>query len=149
MPAAPLKLIAQDADGLAAVSAHLQDAIGRVADTHFDRRGRRFALALNRFRWEDRIAARTPGPPQRQRAMLLIADVSRVRSRQVNREDPDSLLVLLAMTFTPEAEAGGPGGTLRLALAGGAEIALDVDAIEVSLRDEGLPWNAQSTPRHG
>ena len=144
---APLKLIAQDSEDLQVLSVHLQDAIGRVADTGFDPRGRRFALAMSRFRWEDQAAR--PAPPLRQRTVVLIEGAVRVRSRQLNRNDPESVLALLAITFTPATGDPGPAGTLTLAFAGGAEIALDVEAIDVSLRDEGAPWIAQSTPRHG
>ena len=48
----PLKLIALDADDLAIVSAHLQDAVLKAADIVYLPREQRFALALRRFDWE-------------------------------------------------------------------------------------------------
>ena len=48
----PLKLIALDADDLAIVSAHLQDAVLKAADLVYLPREQRFALALRRFDWE-------------------------------------------------------------------------------------------------
>ena len=47
-----LKLIALDEDDLAVVSAHLQDAVVKVADIHWRPSEKRLVLALNRFDWE-------------------------------------------------------------------------------------------------
>ena len=46
-----LKLVALDADDLAIMSAHLQDAVTKVADMAFLPREKRFAMVLNRFDW--------------------------------------------------------------------------------------------------
>jgi len=54
VPAAarPLRLLAEDADDLAVISAAVQDAVGKVGELSFEREARRFTLVLNRFRWE-------------------------------------------------------------------------------------------------
>lgn len=46
-----LKLIALDAEDLAVVSAHLQDAVLKVADMAYLPREKRFAMLVNRFDW--------------------------------------------------------------------------------------------------
>ena len=46
-----LKLIALDADDLAIISAHLQDAVLKMGDVAFLPREKRFAAVVNRFDW--------------------------------------------------------------------------------------------------
>ena len=50
--APPLRLQALDAEDLALISAHLQDAAVRVGDIAFLKERRRFALVAARFDWE-------------------------------------------------------------------------------------------------
>ena len=64
----PLKLIALDADDLAIISAHMQDAVFKVGDLSFSARSGLFSLAANRFVWEK--AARTTKSFERRRAAL-------------------------------------------------------------------------------
>ena len=54
-PMPDLKLIALDADDLAVISAHLQDAVMKVGDLAFLPREKRFAAVANRFDWMDAI----------------------------------------------------------------------------------------------
>ena len=44
-----LRLLAEDAEDLAIVSAALQDAVGLVGDIAFDAKAQRLTLGLNRF----------------------------------------------------------------------------------------------------
>jgi hypothetical protein len=47
-------------------------------------------------------------------------------------------------------EAGEDGaGVLRLVLSGGAEIAIEVEALSVTLTDLSRPWEAKAVPSHG
>ena len=52
-----LKLVALDAEDLAVVSAHLQDAVLRVGDIAYLAAEHRFALAARRFDWRRRTSA--------------------------------------------------------------------------------------------
>ena len=47
-----LKLLALDTEDLEVISAHVQDAVVRVADMGYARGDHRFALLMNRFDWE-------------------------------------------------------------------------------------------------
>jgi hypothetical protein len=58
---------------------------------------RRFAVLLNRFRWEE--AGRRP--PERVRALLVIEDALKVASQGIDRDDPDLVLSLLTLSWTP------------------------------------------------
>ena len=50
-----LKLIVLDADDLAVISAHLQDAVLKVGDLAYLPAERRFAALGNRFDWADAL----------------------------------------------------------------------------------------------
>src|SRR6202041_1001412 len=105
------RLLAEDADDLEVISAAIQDAIAHVGDLEWDPKGRRFTLALNRFRWE------APGLllGGRVRAGLQFGSVLAVKSRNLRREPRDAVVELLAVRFEPGADA--PGGRVRLAFA--------------------------------
>ena len=145
---APLRLIAQDAEDLRVVSALVQDAVVPVTELKFDPRRRRFAVLLNRFRWEDRDQARRSGRPfERVRSLLVVEDVRKVQSMGFDRADKDLVLSLLSMSF----EAGEDGtGRLTLILAGDGAVALEVEALEVRLDDVTRPYRAPSgkAPHH-
>ncbi len=139
-----MALRALDADDLRVVSTLTQDAVFPISEMTWDRKRRRFALLLNRFRWEDR-GRRTA--PERVQSVLVIEDVIRVASQGVDRSDNDLILSLLALEWT----AGEDGtGRITLVLAGDGAVALDVEALEVTLRDVTKPYVAPSgqAPQH-
>lgn len=144
----PLRLVAQDADDLKILSALVQDAVLPVTEISHDAKRRRFALMLNRFRWEDRDAAEAVGRPyERVRSVLVVEDVARVQSFGFDRSDKDLVLSLLAIDF-----AAGEDGTGRvtLTLAGDGAIALEVEALDLRLDDVTRPYRAPSgkVPQH-
>lgn len=145
---APLRLVAQDAEDLKVISTLVQDAVLPVTEMSFDPRRRRFALLLNRFRWEDRAEAERVGRAyERVRAMLVVEDVLKVQSFGFDRADKDLVLSLLDIGFA----AGEDGtGRLTLTLAGDGGIALDVEALDLLLDDVTRPYRAPSgkVPRH-
>jgi hypothetical protein len=47
-----LKLLAEDADGLAVIAAAAQDGLVKAQDIRFDARSRTFGMEINRFQWE-------------------------------------------------------------------------------------------------
>jgi Protein of unknown function (DUF2948) len=144
----PLRLVAQDADDLKVISTLVQDAVLPVTELKHDPRRRRFALLLNRFRWEDRDHASRAGRPfERVRSLLVIEDVLKVQSFGFERTDKDLVLSLLSMEFT----AGADGtGRLTLTLAGDGAVALDVEALDLRLDDVTRPYRAPSgkVPTH-
>lgn len=145
----PLRLVAQDAEDLRVISTLVQDAVLPVTELKFDAKRRRFALMLNRFRWEDRSQAEQVGRAyERVRSVLVVEDVRKVQSMGFDRADNDLVLSLLSMDFAP----GDDGmGRLTLVLAGDGAIALDVEALEVRLDDVTRPYRAPSgkVPQHG
>src|SRR5262249_11254581 len=96
----PLKLLAQDEDDLAVISAAMQDAVAKVGDIVFEPKGRRLTIAFNRYSWE-------AGGGARVRSGLQLGGVLKVETRKVRRDAPDSVIEILAMTFEPGAPPGG------------------------------------------
>lgn len=146
---APLRLIAQDAEGLAVIAALVQDAVFPITEMSLVRQKRRFALMLNRFRWEDRVAAERAGRSfERVQSLLVFEDVLAVRTQGIDRADKDMILSLLDITFTPGEDGTG---LVTLILAGDGAIGLQTEALDATLRDVTRPYLAPSgkVPEHG
>ncbi len=146
---APLRLKALDAEDLSVLSALVQDAIFPGSEMRWLPQERRFALLLNRFRWEDIDAATKRGRPvERVQSVLAVEDVMKVRSQGIDRREADTILSILAVAFTPGEDGAG---TVELTLAGDGAIALDVEALEIVLKDVTRPYIApsQKMPDHG
>lgn len=145
---APLRLKALDVEDLAVMAALVQDAVFPSGEMKWDSKARRFAILLNRFRWEDAPNAKARKRSfERVQSVLAIEDVMKVQSQGVDKSDPDMVFSLLAMAFV----AGEDGaGRLELTLAGDGIIALDVEALEVILQDVTRPYVAPSNkaPAH-
>ena len=114
----------------------------------WERPKHRFALLLNRFRWEDEDAARRRGRAfERVQAVLAFDNVLHVASQGIDRSDKDVVLSLLSVVFEPGEDAAG---TVMLTLAGDGAIRLSVEALEVVLKDVTRPYVAPShhSPDH-
>lgn len=145
----PLRLIAREAADLPVLSALVQDAVFPSGEMRFDRRARQFAVLVNRFRWEDREAAQAAGRGfERVRSLMVVRDVLGVRSSGIDRKEADTIYSLLSIAFIEKAEGSG---TLTLTLAGDGAIALEVEALDVTLDDVTRPYLAPSrkAPDHG
>ncbi len=138
-----LKLMAEDAADLDIIAAAAQDALLRVGDITYDKKARRFAALINRFRWE---LAGEKGPFERVRSALSFESVLAVKSRKVRMDAPDAVASLLSVTFTPDPDP--PSGNVRLVFAGGGEIALEVECLDALLMDMGAAWRTPRRPDH-
>jgi hypothetical protein len=127
-----LTLIGQNGDDLPAISALLQDATVRAADVAWDRRGRRFVLLANRYRWEAPVSSRV-------RSALRIETVAAVQRQNWPRGD-DAVLNLLGLTLD--------GDWLVLTFAAGVAIRVQVEVIEIVLEDLAAPWPTARVPKH-
>ena len=139
-----LKLLALDDEDLAVVSAHMQDAVFKCGDLQYWPSKKQFALAANRFAWEETEAGDKPF--ERRRAALVFKQVKGVKSIGFDRDNTESVQSLLAVTY--EKDGDGPDGAIELVLAGGGSILLDVECIEVQLADTGGAWETKLKPRH-
>ncbi len=137
-----LKLAALDADDLAVVSAHLQDAVLNAGDLSYLRKARKFALVANRFVWEHGAKAEHF---ERRRTGLHFDRVTGVKVQNIDRSDREAVLSLLSIGFE---ETDAPSGTIILAFSGGGTIRLEVECIEAQLSDLGPAWATEHLPRH-
>ncbi len=148
----PLRLRAEGADDLAVISSLAQDAVAKVADVSWAKGRRRLVALLNRFRWEDRPeAAIDRRPPERVRSILTIEQVESVQARGVDPSDAETVVSILAIGFETSDDPEDPSGVITLHLAGDGDVAIRVEALEISLEDVSRPWLAPSgkTPDHG
>lgn len=143
----PLRLKALDVEDLGVLSGLVQDAVFPGSEVKWDRAARRFALLLNRFRWEDADSAETRKRDyERVQSVLVIEDAMRVQSQGVDVRDADMVLSLLSVTF----QAGNDGGGyVELTLAGDGAIRVEVEALEVVLKDVTRPYIAPSKAKPG
>ena len=138
----PLKLAVLDADDLAVVSAHLQDAVAKVGDMAYLPKEKRFAMLVNRFDW----TAAGEGAALRRRAGIHFERVLGARTRGFNPHDRETILNLLAVEFE---EHDVPSGLVTLYFSGEAAIELEVECLEMAMSDLGPAWSARHQPRHG
>lgn len=145
---APLALRAVAKDDLDVISTLCQDAVLPLAEMSWQKSQRRFALLLNRFRWEDQTAAeRRDRPYERVQTMLMFHDVLNVQTAGLDLSDKETVLSVLAIAFD---EKDACGGRVELTLSGDGAIAVDVDCLEVTLKDVTRPYLAPSrkAPTH-
>ena len=144
----PLRLKALDAEDLGVLAALAQDAVFPASEMRLDSKARRFALLLNRFRWEDAPnAERRKRDFERVQSVLVIEDVMSVKTQGVSKDDPDMVFSLLSISFEPSEDGMGQ---VLLTLAGDGAIAIEVEALDVVLRDVTRPYVAPSkkAPAH-
>ena len=134
-----VKMSAASALDLTVMSSYLQDATVRVGDMAWIPSQRRFGLVCNRFMWEETGATR-----HRCRSGLHIDHVIMARTRGFAPRNKDHMLELL----TIHASEHDDKTTIRIAFAGGADVHLDAEVVEVHMDDIGEPWNTPHVPDH-
>lgn len=139
-----LKLVALDEEDLEIISAHVQDAVIRVGDLHYEASTKRFAMAMNRFAWETKTGFFRP-KYERRRSILHFDRVLSVKLFGISRATTDDVLELLAIGFAQDED---PAGEIELLFSGDAAIRLEVECIEARLTDTGASWQASSRPIH-
>ncbi len=116
---AQLKLIALDADDLAVISAHVQDAGVQAADIIWRQSEKRLVVGMSRLDWEQTLSGGTA--PRRLISALRFDRVLACKSRNIDLEaPPDTALELLGIEFHP-GEA--PGGSVVLLFNDGGALA--------------------------
>jgi Protein of unknown function (DUF2948) len=132
MATTELKLIALDADDLAVISAHVQDARVRTSEIIWRQGEKRLVIGMSRLDWEQTLCGETT--PRRLIAALRFDRVLACKSRQIDLEAKDAVLDLVGIEFHP-AEA--PSGSALLLFAQGGALRLDVECLECELTDLG------------
>src|SRR5436309_6746803 len=127
-----LKLIALDAEDLAVISAHVQDARVRTADIVWRQAEKRLVIGMSRLDWEQTLAGGTA--PRRLIAALRFDRVLACKSRNIDLGAPETVLDLVGIEFHPSEP---PGGSALLLFDRGGVLRLDIECLECGLTDLG------------
>ena len=144
----PLNLGAQDAEDLQVISSLTQDAVLTVDDLKWNRAERQVVFLLKRFRWEDVELAKQQGrDPERVQSLLVIQNATGLASQGIDRKQVDIVLSLMSLEFLG-AEDGV--GDLILTFSGDGALKVQIDGLDVALRDVTRPYVAPSkqVPNH-
>tara|TARA_B000000609_G_C24100042_1_gene307872 strand:- start:476 stop:898 length:423 start_codon:yes stop_codon:yes gene_type:complete len=133
-----LKLIAQDDEQLTIISSLAQDSIIKTNEMGYDKKTKRFALLMNRYRHEEEN-------PSRIRTAIHFDFVDAVKSVGIDKQSSDDILVLLAIRFEGKSK---PSGSIFLEFSNNKSITVDVESIEAFLTDMGEPWKIPNKPVH-
>ena len=139
-----LKLIAKTDEDLRVISAHLQDSIVKTSDIANLKKNKIFLMQLNRFMWED-VEKGVFRKNKRIRTVLKFENVLKVTSKNVNQKKNDRFLDFLAIEMFKMPDKNFE---MNLIFSGDVVIKLVVEAIEVTLDDQGSPWESKNKPRH-
>jgi hypothetical protein len=129
---AQLKLIALDADDLAVISAHVQDARVQASDIIWRQGEKRLVVGMNRLDWEQTLSGEAAS--RRLISALRFDRVLSCKSRNIDLEAPQTVLELLGIEFHPKE---APGGSAVLLFSHGGALRLDVECLECELADLG------------
>jgi hypothetical protein len=125
------KLIALDADDLAVISAHVQDARVQTGDIIWRQSEKRLVVGMNRLDWEQTLGG--AAEPRRLIAALRFDRVLSCKSRNIDL-DAETALELLGIEFHPGEP---PGGSAVLMFSHGGALRLDIECLECELADLG------------
>jgi len=144
----PVRIVAETSEDLKVISSLIQDSVGQNAETSWMPRKNRFALMINRFRWEDSANATKQNRSfERVQATLVIGSVLKAGGTGIDPQDKESIFSVLSIVFEPESDAAGE---IVIALSGYGEIRLKVECLDVKLTDMSRPYKARATsaPTH-
>ena len=144
MKAQNLKLIAKTEEDLKVLSAHLQDSIVKTSDIAMLEKNRIFLMQLNRFMWED-VERGVFRKNKRIRTILKFENVIKVTSKNVNQNKNDRFLDFLAIETIKMPDKNYE---MNLIFSGDIVIKLLIEAVEVTLDDQGIPWESKNKPKH-
>jgi hypothetical protein len=139
-----LKLIALDAEDLAVISAHVQDARVQTSDIIWRQGEKRLVVGMNRLDWEQTLVGETS--PRRLIAALRFDRVLSCKSRNIDLDAPEAVLELVGIEFHPGEV---PGGSAVLMFSRGEALRLDVECLECELSDLGEDDLGAADPGQG
>ena len=139
-----LKLLATSDDDLRVIAAHLQDAIVSVKDIANLKNNRIFLIQLNRFMWED-VEKGVFRKNKRIRTVLKFDNVMSVFSKNINIKNDKNFLDFLTIESNL---LNDKSYEIRLIFSGDSVIKIKAEVIDVSLDDQGSPWESKTQPKH-
>ena len=144
MKAKNLKLIARTDNDLKVISAHLQDSIVDIKNIAHLKKNKIFLMQLNRFMWED-VEKGVFRKNKRIRTMLKLDNVLEVNSRNIRQKNKDEFLDFLAIE---SQQMPDKNYEMKLIFSGDSIIRVLAEVIEVTLDDQGAPWDTKNKPKY-
>ena len=144
MKAKNLKLIARTDDDLRVISAHLQDSIADIKNIANLKKNNIFLMQLSRFMWED-VEKGVFRKNKRIRTILKFDNVLEVNSKNISQSGKDKFLDFLAIESYQMIDKNYE---MKLIFSGNAIIRIIAEVIEVTLDDQGAPWDTKNKPKH-
>ena len=139
-----LKLLATSDEDLRIVAAHLQDAIVSIQDIANLKKNKIFLIQLNRFMWED-VEKGIFRKNKRIRTVLKFDNVISVLSKNINTKKDKNFLDFLTIESNLLFDKSYD---IKLIFSGDAIIKLKTEIIDVTLDDQGSPWESKTQPKH-
>jgi hypothetical protein len=139
-----LKLSATSDEDLRVIAAHLQDSIVSVKDIASLKKNRIFLIQLNRFMWED-VEKGVFRKNKRIRTVLKFDNVINVLSKKINTKKDKIFLDFLTIEskLLPDKSY-----EIQLIFSGDSMIKIKAEVIDVTLDDQGSPWETKAQPKH-
>jgi len=139
-----LKLLATSDKDLRVIAAHLQDSIVLPEDIASLKKNRIFLIQLNRFMWED-VEKGVFRKNKRIRTVLKFDNVINVLSKNINLKNNKNFLDFLTIesSLLPDKSY-----EIRLIFSGNAIIKICAEVIDITLDDQGSPWESKTAPKH-
>ena len=139
-----LKLIAKSKEDLRVISAHLQDSIVATKDIANLKKNKIFLIQLNRIMWED-VERGVFRKSKRIRTVVKFEHVEKVFSKNINQTKNDRFLDFLTIECNHMPDKSYE---MQLIFSGDAIIKVKAEDIEVTLDDQGEPWDSKNQPKH-
>ena len=139
-----LKLIAKTEEDLKVVSAHLQDSIVSTSNIAKLKKNNLFLMQINRFMWED-IERGVFRKNKRIRSVIKFENVIKVLSKNIDQYEKDKFLDFLAIETIKMPDNNYE---MKITFAGDSVIRIVAEVIEVTLDDQGEPWETKNKPKH-
>ena len=144
MKAKNLKLIARTNEDLRIISAHLQDSIVSTTNIASLKKNKIFLMQLNRFMWED-VEKGVFRKNKRIRTVLKFDNVIKVSSKNIIQKNNSRFLDFLTIESNLLTDKSYE---IKLIFSGDSVIKLNVEVIDVTLDDQGSPWESKTKPKH-
>ena len=137
-------MIAKTEEDLKVVSAHLQDSIVSTSNIANLKKNNLFLMQINRFMWED-IERGVFRKNKRIRSVIKFENVIKVLSKNIDQYEKDKFLDFLAIETIKMPDNNYE---MKITFAGDSVIRIVAEVIEVTLDDQGEPWETKNKPKH-
>ena len=137
----PLKLMAVDVEDLKVIATLVQDSVIPVSEISWRSKQNRFALLINRARWEDQVEVSSI---ERVQSVLVFDDISKVSTLGIDQNISENILSLLTITWEVSSDTTG---VFQLVFSGNNIISLNAECINILLQDVTRPYQATSKKR--